>query len=495
MPLDIRLPGRARILARMRIDQFSVSRREFLRQSAVGVAASAGYLGKRDSASPNIVIIFADDLGYADLGCFGSGLANTPALDRMAREGIRFTDFHVAQPVCGASRAALLTGCYPNRIGMLGAPGPKSTTGIADSEMTLGELLKQKNYATAIFGKWHLGHHPQFLPQRHGFDRYLGLPYSNDMWPFHPQDKTYPPLPLIEGERTAEYNPDQSQLTRRYTEGALDFIRQNRNRPFFLYMAHSMPHVPLFVSRKFQGRSGAGVYADVVMEIDWSVAEILRTIQRLGLDENTLVIFTSDNGPWLSYGDHAGSAGPFREGKGTTWEGGHRVPCVMRWPRRIPAGATCEEPVMTIDIFPTIASLTGARLPSHKIDGLDIWPLMSGQPGGRSPHEALYFFWGLGLEAVRSGNWKLHLPHSYTTLEGRPGGKGGTPARYGRGQTDRALFDLAVDPGETRNLAHEKPDMVRRLEGLAERILADLGDEKLPGPGRRPVGRLAESVA
>jgi len=473
-----------------KIDQFSISRREFLLQSAAGVAASSSVLRGRDSTRPNIVVIFADDLGYGDLGCFGSGLRNTPNLDRIASQGIKFTDFHVAQPVCGASRAALLTGCYPNRIGMLGAPGSKSTTGIADSETTLGELVKQKDYATAIFGKWHLGHQPQFLPPRHGFDRYLGLPYSNDMWPFHPTDKSYPPLPLIEGERTIQRNPDQRQLTRRYTEAALDFIRQNRDRPFFLYLAHSMPHVPLFVSKGFEGKSGAGLYADVVMEIDWSVGEILRTIQRLGLDDNTLVVFTSDNGPWLSYGDHAGSAGGLREGKGTTWEGGHRVPCVMRWPGRIPAGVTCAEPVMTIDLFPTIAGLTGAEPPSHKIDGLDIWPLISGQPGSRSPHEALYFFWGLALEAVRCRNWKLHLPHSYTTLEGRSGGKGGTPTRYGRGQTELALFDLGEDVGETKNLATEQPDVVRRLQALAEKILADLGDEKLPGPGRRPVGRL-----
>lgn len=471
------------------MNQLPVSRREFLRRSTAGAALSVGYLAKRNS-TPNIVIIFADDLGYGDLGCFGSKLGNTPSLDRMASEGIRFTDFHVAQPVCGASRAALLTGCYPNRIGILGAPSHKSTTGISDSEMTMGELVKQKGYATAVFGKWHLGHHPQFLPPRHGFDRYLGLPYSNDMWPRHPEDRSYPPLPLIEGDRVTERNPDQRLLTRRYTEGATKFIKQNRNRPFLLYLAHSMPHVPLFVSKRFEGKSGAGLYADVIMEIDWSVGEVLGTIRRLGLEENTLVIFTSDNGPWLSYGDHAGSAGPLREGKGTVWEGGQRVPCVMRWPGRIPAGAETAEPTMTIDLFPTIAALTGAPLPSHRIDGLDIWPLISGQAGSRSPHEALYFFWGLNLHAVRSGNWKLHLPHPYVTLEGRAGGKGGVPTKYGRAETGLELYDLATDIGERTNLAPERPDIVRRLQDLGDRALADLGDEKTPGPGRRPVGRL-----
>jgi len=472
------------------MNQSSVSRREFLRRSTAGMTVSAGYLAKRDPTTPNVVIIFADDLGYGDLGCFSSRFKNTPNLDRMASEGIRFTDFHVAQPVCGASRAALLTGCYPNRIGLMGAPNHKSTTGIADSEMTLGELVKQKGYATAIFGKWHLGHHPQFLPLRHGFDRYLGLPYSNDMWPFHPEDKSHPPLPLIEGDRVTETNPDQRLLTRRYTEGAVNFIRQNRNRPFFLYLAHTMPHVPLFVSKRFAGKSGAGLYADVIMEIDWSVGEVLQTIRRLDLDRDTLVIFTSDNGPWLSYGDHAGSAGPLREGKGTVWEGGHRVPCIMRWPGRIPTGAATAEPVMTIDLFPTIARLTGAPLPPHRIDGLDIWPLASGQPGNRSPHDALYFFWGLELQAVRSENWKLHLPHSYTTLEGRPGGKGGVPSKYARAETPLALYDLGTDIGETKNLAADRPDIVRRLQDLAERAVADLGDSGTPGTGRRPVGRL-----
>ncbi|MGC9034989.1 MAG: sulfatase family protein, partial [Verrucomicrobiia bacterium] len=275
---------------------------------------------------PNIIIIFADDLGYADVVCYGAKGLKTPNIDRLAKEGIRFTDFYVAQPVCSASRAALLTGCYPNRIGISGALSPSSKIGINQNEITLAELLKQKGYATAIIGKWHLGHHSQFLPTRHGFDEYFGLPYSNDMWPLHPEAKpgTYPPLPLYENETIINPNVsprDQEQLTTQYTERAVRFIEKNKNRPFFLYLAHSMPHVPLYVSDKFKGKSKIGLYGDVIMEIDWSVGQILEAIKRNNLDDNTLIIFTSDNGPWLSYGNHAGKAAPLREGKGTVFEG------------------------------------------------------------------------------------------------------------------------------------------------------------------------------
>ena len=264
-----------------------------------------------------------------------------------SREGRRFTDFHVAQPVCSASRAALLTGCYPNRIGIHGALGPEAKHGLADGETTLAEMFKQKGYATGMVGKWHLGHHPQFLPMRHGFDEYLGLPYSNDMWPHHPEAKpgAYPPLPLIEGEKIvdAEVSPeDQRQLTTQYTERAVNFIERNKDGPFFLYVAHSMPHVPLFVSDKFKGKSERGLYGDVMMEIDWSVGEILKALKKHDLDENTLVIFTSDNGPWLSYGDHAGSAGPLREGKGTCGKAASASRASCAWPGKIPAGTTSD---------------------------------------------------------------------------------------------------------------------------------------------------------
>ncbi|MBZ0258000.1 sulfatase, partial [bacterium] len=304
---------------------------------------------------PNVVIIYTDDQGWADIGVNGAEGFETPCLDRMAAEGVRFTDFYVAQPVCGASRTALLTGCYPNRVGIYGAPGPGSKIGINENEMLISELLKQKDYATAIFGKWHLGDHQKFLPLQHGFDEYYGLPYSNDMWPFHPETDHFPKLPLFEGNEIIKYNPDQTQLTRDYTFRAMKFIEKNQHRPFFLYLAHNMPHVPLHVSDTFRGKSKRGLYGDVIMEIDWSVGRVMSSLRRFGLTENTLVIFASDNGPWISYGDHAGSAGPLREAKGTTWDGGVRTPCLMRWPGTLPAGQVCSEPAMTIDILPTVA--------------------------------------------------------------------------------------------------------------------------------------------
>ena len=480
-----------------------MDRREFLslagRGALAGVAAGVlprrvGGASEKPTRPPNIVLIFTDDQGYQDVGCFGSEKIKTPHLDRMAARGMRFTDFYVAQPVCGASRAALLTGCYPNRIGMLGAPSHRATHGIADSEMTLAEVAKQAGYATAMFGKWHLGHRPRFLPTRHGFDEYFGLPYSNDMWPFHPTaGKHYPPLPLIEGEKVIATNPDQSRLTTWYTDRAVKFIEANAARPFFLYVAHNMPHVPLFVSDKHKGTSKRGLYGDVIEEIDWCVGRITATLAKHGLTDKTLVIFTSDNGPWLSYGDHAGCALPLREGKGTTWDGGVREPTIMCWPGRIPAGRVCREPCMTIDILPTVAGLLGATLPKHTIDGKDIWPLMAGRKGATSPHEALFFYWGRHLQAVRGGRWKLHFPHAYRTMAGKSGGTGGKPARYSQGKTALALYDLRADIGETTNVADKHPDVVRRLKALADACRAELGDSatKVRGTGLRPPGRIA----
>jgi arylsulfatase A len=441
---------------------------------------------------PNFVIVFTDDQGYADVGCFGARDFTTPNLDRMAREGMRFTNFYAAQAVCSASRAGLLTGCYPNRIGILGALGPRSRHGISDNEMTIAEVLKQKGYATAIYGKWHLGHHPRFLPTRHGFDDYFGLPYSNDMWPKHPTNHTFPDLPLIEGEKVIALNPDQSKLTTWYTEHAVRFIAKNKDRPFFLYVPHNMPHVPLFVSEKFKGKSKRGLYGDVIMEIDWSVGQILQALKKHGLDEHTLVVFTSDNGPWLAYGDHAGSAGPLREGKGTTFDGGQREPCIVRWPGKIPAGKVCAEPCMTIDLLPTLAGLAGAPLPRQAIDGKNIWPLLEGQAGAKSPHDALYFYWGRHLQGVRSGKWKLHFPHNYRTLAGRPGGSGGKPVPYEQAKIAEELFDLDTDIGETTNVASDHPDVVARLKALAEQARTELGDSatKQMGKGVRPPGRL-----
>ncbi len=451
---------------------------------------------------PNVIVIFTDDQGYGDLGVTGARGYTTPHIDGLAREGTLFTNFHVAQAVCSASRTALLTGCYPNRIGIHGALGPGSTHGIHAEETTLAEVLKARGYATGMAGKWHLGHREPFLPNRHGFDESFGLPYSNDMWPHHPEAKpgTYPPLPMLENGRVidADVSPEeQRNLTTWYTERAVGFIERNRERPFFFYLAHSMPHVPLFVSDKFKGKSQQGLYGDVIMEIDWSVGQVLQALARHGLERDTLVIFTSDNGPWLSYGSHAGSAGPHREGKGTAWEGGTRVPCVMRWPGRIPAGARNDAFLMTIDLLPTIAGRTGASLPPRTIDGRDVWPLLAGQAGARNPHPGYGLWYAQNeLQAVVSGDgrWKLVLPHRYRTLQGRPGGRDGIPAKYGQ-ETLAApeLYDLAADRGESRNVAARHPAELQQLQALAESFRAELGDSLTgrTGSGSREPGRIA----
>jgi len=450
---------------------------------------------------PNIVIIFVDDQGYGDIGPFGAKGYSTPNLDRMAAEGCKFTNFHVPQPVCSASRAGLLTGCYPNRIGIHGALGPKAMHGIADTEMTIAELVKQKGYATGMAGKWHLGTPKGFLPTHHGFDEYFGLPYSNDMWPHHPEAKpgAYPPLPLIEGDeavKTGLGHDDQNQLTTQYTERAVKFIERSEGRPFFFYLAHSMVHVPLHVSDKFRGKSKQGLYGDACMEVDWSVGEVLAALKRSGVEDNTWVIYTSDNGPWLSYGNHAGSSGPLREGKGTCWEGGTREPTVMRWPGKIPAGTTNDAMMMTIDLFPTIARILGAQLPDHKIDGLDVWPLITGEKGAKNPHEGYAFYFEQNaLQAASSadGRWKLQLPHSYRTLAGRPGGKDGIPAKYEFRKVEQTeLYDLHNDIGETRNVAAQHPDIVKRLEAFVQGTRAELGDAltQRKGSGTREPGRI-----
>jgi arylsulfatase A-like enzyme len=462
------------------------------------------------SRPPNIVIIFIDDLGYADIGPFGATAYKTPHLDKMAAEGRIFTDFHSATAVCSASRAALLTGCYPERVSILGALNARSPLGIHTDEVTLAELCRSRGYATAIFGKWHLGDQQPFLPLEHGFDEYFGLPYSNDMWPFHSdmvnltpraaeRKRNLPDLPLIKNNDVFDPSvdaSDQTQLTKQYTEHAVDFIDRNHSRPFFLYVPHTMVHVPLFASERFRGKSGAGLFGDVVLEVDWSVGEILEAIRRNGIDNNTLVVFTSDNGPWLSYGDHGGSAGPLRDGKGTMFEGGYRVPCVMRWPGKIPAGTKCNELVTTMDIFPTVARLIGAEMPVDRvIDGKDIWPLMAGEPEAISPHEVFYCYYNRELRAVRDRRWKLFFPHRSNTLQGRPGGSGGVPAPYEQIEVGRWLFDLQNDVGETKDVAAEHPEVIARLERLAETARATLGDKLTGTNGNevRPAGQLAEN--
>lgn len=448
------------------------------------------------SSKPNIVIIFMDDMGYADIGPFGAKDYPTPHLDRLAQEGRIFTDFYVSQAVCSASRASLLTGCYNVRIGIQGALNHRADHGLSDQEVTLAEIVKSQGYATCCIGKWHLGHHPKFLPTRHGFDAYFGLPYSNDMWPYHPTaGKNYPPLPLLDGEQIVDPDvtaEDQSQLTRLYTQRAVRFIEENKERPFFLYLAHTMVHVPLAVSEQFRGKSSRGLFGDVMMEVDWSVGQIVETLRKHGLDKKTLILFTSDNGPWLSYGDHGGSAGPLREGKGTTFEGGVRVPAIFWWPGVIPAASRCHSPAMTIDILPTVAFLVGAELPPHPIDGRNIWPLLVGPADAPPVQEAYFFYWGEHLQAVRMGRWKLHFPHEYRTLAGQPGGTGGKPAPYKTGKIGLALFDLQTDPGETTNLADKHPEIVAKIQALADTMRKELGDSATgqKGVGRRPPGRL-----
>ncbi len=467
-------------------------------------------------AKPNIVCIMADDLGYGDLGCYGANDIQTPHIDRLAREGTRFTSFYVAQAVCTASRAALLTGCYANRVGMAGALNHTSNTGINRSEKLLSELLKTQGYATAIYGKWHLGHREPFLPTRRGFEEWFGIPYSNDNGPLHPTTRGIPSLPLYENEKVVELDPDQSQFTRRITEHAVKFIERNKEKPFFLYVPHIMPHVPIFASAKFKGTSGRGLYGDVVQELDWSVGEIMAALRKNGIDERTIVVFTSDNGPFLSYGEHAGSAGPLREGKLTAFGGGVDVPCLMRWPRRVPAGRVTDELVTTMDLYVSFARLAGAPLPTTKIDGTDLTPLLLGEKGAKG-RDTFWFYSGEELHAVRAGDWKLHLPHEYLTVAAAPG-RGGKPSNWEnmkpqaieisgiRGIASRhgyrvetmglALYDLKHDPGETRDVASANPETVARLQAEVAKARTDLGDSLtgVRATHARPAGHFADST-
>jgi len=486
-------------------------RRDFLKTLGWGAAslpfASMSQACKKEKIEkkrlPNIVLIFIDDMGYTDVGCFGATGYETPNIDRLAEQGMRFTSFYVAQAVCSASRAALLTGCYPNRVGIFGAFNDQAKVGINPDEETIAEVLKKKRYTTACFGKWHLGHHHQFLPLQNGFDEYLGLPYSNDMWPVE-YDGTalpeghrklrYPILPLIEeNEKVAEIRTleDQDTLTTRYTERALQFIEKNKDRPFFLYVPHTMVHTPLGVSAKFKGKSQQGKFGDTMMEVDWSVGEMLKTLEKHDLSENTLVIFTSDNGPWLNFGKHAGSAGPFREGKGTSFEGGVRVPCIMRWPGHIPKGTVCDKMAATMDVLPTLAAITGAPLPEKKIDGVNILPLLRGDPDA-NPRDHLFYYYGRQLQAVRQGRWKLHFPHGYRSYEGVEPGKGGLPGQYAHGETGLGLYDLKNDIGEKHDVAAIYPDVVKQLSALGEQARKELGDKDLAGEEMRPVGRVGK---
>ena len=436
---------------------------------------------------PNVIVIFTDDQGYGDVGVFGASDIATPHLDQMAKDGIKLTDFYAAQAVCSASRAGLLTGCYPNRIGIHGALMPKSKKGLNLSEVTIAEMLKEKGYQTGMFGKWHLGDHPKFMPRQQGFDEYFGIPYSNDMWPLHPQQGpifNFEPLPLYENEKIIDTLTDQSILTTQITERSIDFITKNKENPFFLYIAHPQPHVPLYVSDKFKGKSQRGLYGDVIMEIDWSVGQILSTLKKHNIEDNTLVIFTSDNGPWLNYGTHSGSAKPLREGKGTAWEGGQREPCIIQYPNKIKAGQTINIPMMNIDLLPTIAEITNAPLPKNSIDGKSVWNLWTGT-SKESPQEAYYFYYKQNeLHGIRYKQWKMYFPHVYRSLNGRTGRADGLPIDYDQNTLAQIeLYDLSVDLIESKNVAKEYPEVVATINTIADKARLKLGDSLLKQEG------------
>ena len=457
------------------------------------------------NTTPNIVIIFTDDQGYGDVGSYGATGFETPYLNLLASQGMRFTHHYSAQPVCSASRAGLLTGCYPNRIGISGALFPYHEVGLNPDETTLAELLKEKGYATAIYGKWHLGHHEKFLPLQHGFDEYVGVPYSNDMWPIQ-LDGTqaepgvgrgdFPHLPLVEGNETIELIKNyagQDKLSTLYTEKAVDFINRNAEQPFFLYLPHTMPHIPLGVSDKFRGKSEQGMYGDVMMEIDWSVGQIMEVLETNGISDHTLVIFTTDNGPWLNYGNHAGSSGGLREGKTTSWEGGQRVPFILKWPGQTPEGSICHKLSCTIDLLPSIAEIVGADLPERKIDGVSLTALWSGDFEAE-PRQELYYYYGKNnLNAVRKGNWKLVFPHTFGSYHAIPGNDGRGGRRIQTQVDSLELYNLMRDPGEEYNVISLYPEKVEELQAVAAKAREELGDlnEGIEmGKENRPIGAL-----
>lgn len=439
--------------------------------------------GAAPNSPPNFILILCDNLGYGDLGCYGSRLHRTPHVDRLATEGLRLTDFYVSSGVCTPSRASFMTGCYAQRVNLhvsehgAAVLQPVSSKGLHPQEVTLAEVLKARGYATACFGKWHLGDQLVFLPTRQGFDEFFGLPYSDDMTPR--PGKNWPPLPLMRGEKVIEAPVDRSLLTQRLTHEAVAFIERHRERPFFLYLPQAMPGSTdhPFASEAFRGRSANGAYGDAVEELDWSTGEILSALKRHGLEERTLLIFTSDNGA-PQRNPPQGSNQPLAGWGYTTAEGGMRVPCLLRWPGQIPAGQVCSELVTAMDLLPTLARLAEADLPTDRVlDGKDVWPLFAGQPGARSPHEAFYYYHMDQLQAVRAGKWKLYLPREAA----RRGASAGSP-------TPLLLFDLSQDLAEAHNLAAEHPEVVQRLLALAERARHDLGDRHQPGAGQRPAG-------
>jgi arylsulfatase A len=425
-----------------------------------------------DGRPPNFVIIFLDDSGWGDFRPFARTSYETPNVNRLAEEGCRFNQFYVPQAVCSASRAALLTGCYPGRTRVFGAHVPRAK-GLNPKYKTIAEILKKKEYTTAVFGKWHIGDQPETRPPARGFDESCGLMYSNDMWKHHPSKRCFDKWPLQywdNGKVTIEdvTADDQKNLTKWYTERAVDFINRKKDEPFFLYLPHSMPHVPLFCSEEFEGKSGVGLYGDVMMEIDWSVGEITAALKENGLESNTLVMFTSDNGPWLSYGNHGGST-PFREGKSTSFDGGTRSACIIKYPQMIKAGSVSDKAFCSIDILPVFADMAGAELPDYPIDGKNVIDLISGGIGAENPHEYYAFSVGSDFQGIISGDgrWKLYLPHKYRKLV-KPR-MDGHPGIYNYEATiELSLFDMKNDPYETTNILGKYPEIVAEMNALAE---------------------------
>jgi len=451
------------------------TRRDFLKAAALSVATMGLpriCRGQQNGKLPNFVIIFLDDSGWADFHPFGNPAYQTPNVEQLASEGCRFNQFYVPQAVCSASRSALLSGCYPGRTKVFGAHGPRAR-GLDPKYATIGQVLKARGYTTAVFGKWHIGDQPDTRPPARGFDESCGLMYSNDMWEFHPENpKAYAKYPLQfweNGKVTIErVTPEhQPMLTTWYTEHAVDFINRNKDKPFFLYVPHAMPHVPLFCSEKFKGKSGTGLYGDVMMEIDWSVGEITKALRASGVEDNTLVFFSSDNGPWISYGNHAGKT-PYREAKGTGFDGGTRSACIIKFPGKIKAGTSSQRAFCTLDVLPTLAFLAGAELPKNPVDGKNVWDLIVGKPGAKNPHEYYPFCTGQNFEGVISGDgrWKLHVPHSYRTLV--EAGKDGMPGKYVQKEIELSLFDMENDPYETTNVLEKYPEVADRLKQYAE---------------------------
>ena len=424
-------------------------------------------------SEPNIVIIFLDDAGWADFQPFAETRYPTPHVRQLAEEGKTFHNFYVPQAVCSASRAALLTGCYPERVDLFGAHAPRQR-GLEPEFATTGELLQQAGYTTGFFGKWHIGDQPDTRPPARGFDESAGIMYSNDMWADHPENPDFwgqwPLQYWQNGEITIDSVTagDQTWFTTWFTEKSVDFINRNNGSPFFLYLAHPQPHVPLFVSDKFAGKSGTGLYGDVIMELDWSVGEVMKALKEHGIADNTIVMFTSDNGPWLSYGNHAGMT-PYRGEKGTTFDGGVRSPLIIRYPPQIEPGTVSHQAFMSIDLFPTISWLTGAPLPDYEIDGKNVWDIITGREGAENPHDYYSFTLGRNFEGVISadGKWKLHLPHNYRyPLKGGIDGQAGI---YIQKRIDTALFDMVHDPYEKVNVIEGFPEIASELLRYAEK--------------------------